>query len=333
MVKNHAPLLSIVVAVYTKERINDICNLIKSIKSQTYNNIEIVFIVGNDQQLVAIINDYLLLDSNIKTKYKLIFNDGDYKLNIQRNMGIDNANGDIIAFVDDDAVLTDKWAEAVVDSFNDSNVIGATGPAIPLWEDKNMEWLPREFWWLTACTGWFDTSQKHLVRNAWGMNMAFRKEAFEKAGKFNTLIGMKEKKGLVIGEVELSLRIRDVTRKNIIFHPKMAIYHNVKKYRTSFKFIKQRAYSVGMGRVYIKKIFSNSEVGKDILGPEKYLIKRIINRLLPEIALNIVRKPKWGLNQLKCTFIVLLYTNLGFLAAYFQSLFNKEKFLANAGKI
>jgi glycosyltransferase involved in cell wall biosynthesis len=332
MVNQYAPLISIVVAVYTIERANDIYKLIDSIGGQTYNNLETIFVVGRDRQLIGIIENYILKNS-IKINSKQIFNNGDYKLNVQRNIGIDSASGEIIAFVDDDAELTDKWAEAVVDSFNDSSVIGATGPAIPLWEDKNMEWLPREFWWLTACTGWFDTSQKHLVRNAWGMNMAFRREAFEKAGKFNTLIGMREKKGLVIGEVELSLRIRDVTRKNIVFHPEMVIYHNVKKYRTSFKFIKQRAYSVGKGRVYIQRIFSDSEVGKNILGPEKHLIKRIITRLLPEIILNLIRKPKWGFNQLKCTFMVLLYANLGFLVAYFQSLLNKRKFMANAGKI
>lgn len=326
-----SPEISIVVAAYANERLHDTCQLLDSIEKEPENNLEVICVIGKSESLYNDISAYT--KKNITKGIKLIYNDGDYRLNVQRNIGIKNSSSNIVAFVDDDAILLPGWTTAVIQAFIGDEVVGATGPAIPLWESENLNWLPREFWWVTACTGWFDTTKPHEVRNAWGMNMAFRKDALEITGGFDTNIGMRGKKGLVIGEVELSLRIRELTKKKIMFIPGMAVKHKVKAYRTSFSFMRQRAYSVGKGRVFIKKLFSEKEVGKSILSPEKTLLKRIFFRLGPEIVTNLFTKPQRGIKQLACTIVVVLSTGAGFVIASMHSILQPEGFMLNAGKI
>ncbi|MFZ5645018.1 MAG: glycosyltransferase family 2 protein [Bacillota bacterium] len=331
MANDCGPAISIVIAAYDNNRLYDICELLKSINNEPEDNFEVICVIGKSKELHGKINDFVKV--NIAKKVKIILNMGDYRLNVQRNLGIEKASSNIVAFVDDDAILMPNWINAVVKAFESPEVVGVTGPAVPLWESEDLNWLPREFWWITACTGWFDSTRSHEVRNAWGMNMAFRTSALKSVGGFNTCIGMRGKKGLVVGEVDLSLRIRELTEKKILFVPEMAVYHKVKAYRTSFSFIRQRSYSVGKGRVFIKKSFSGKEVGKSILNPEVNLLKRIFSRLVPEIILNLFTRPVKGLKQLVCTFTVLGFTGAGFAIASLHSSLRPDDFLSSAGKI
>ena len=49
---------------------------------------------------------------------------------IARNLGISAAAGDVVAFVDDDAVPEPTWANAVVGAFQDVGIAAATGPVL-----------------------------------------------------------------------------------------------------------------------------------------------------------------------------------------------------------
>jgi len=51
-------LLSIVVTSYTTERLKDIFSLLDSIKSQTYPNIEAIFVIERSRELYAKISTY-----------------------------------------------------------------------------------------------------------------------------------------------------------------------------------------------------------------------------------------------------------------------------------
>jgi glycosyltransferase involved in cell wall biosynthesis len=164
-----SPLLSIIITAYTTERLADIYELLKSIKSQTYANTETIFVVERSKQLLERISSYAT-ENNIPN-LKVLFNDGEPGLSAARNVGIKAAKGDIIAFVDDDVLLYPDWAEKMINAHRDDSIIGVTGPAIPLWEDPSMAWFPQEFYWIISCTAWDTEDCVKEVRNAWGMNI------------------------------------------------------------------------------------------------------------------------------------------------------------------
>ena len=94
------PSVSIILPYYKK--INYINNTIKSVLNQTYQDFEII-LVYDDTQLEDLQKIKKEFQNN--SKIKIIINKENLGAGISRNKGIENANGEIIAFIDSD----DTW--------------------------------------------------------------------------------------------------------------------------------------------------------------------------------------------------------------------------------
>ena len=204
-------VLSIILTSYTTKRLNDIYELLDSIKSQSYGNIEIIFVTESSIELFEKITNYAI-ENKIKNM-KVVINTGETGLSAARNFGVKESHGDIIAFIDDDVVLYPDWAEQTVKSYEEGSVIGITGPAFPLWENESMSWFPEEFYWIISCTGWTGWKEPRDVRNAWGMNMSFRKEVFNLGEFFIPTFGLHNNTRSTwcdppSEDVDLSLRVK-----------------------------------------------------------------------------------------------------------------------------
>ncbi len=303
------PLLSVIVTSYTDERLKDTFELLDSMKMQTYPQIEFIFVIERSKDLLNQIKSYIQQKTIPNTR--VLFNDGEPGLSAARNVGIKEANGDIIAFVDDDVVLYQNWAEEMVDAYRDDSIIGATGSAFPLWEDESMAWFPEEFYWIISCTAWDTENRVKEVRNAWGMNMSFRREAFEKAGLFSNEFGFH--KGPMAEDNEFSLRIKEKTGKKIFYFPDVKLWHRVHKYRLSQKFIKERAYWIGYSRRMMKQAKPiNKNNSANLLSQEYQLLKRIFTRLFPDIIKKLFTKPviAWRITRVSVT--ALTFVALGY---------------------
>ena len=95
-------LISIIMPAYNSE--NTISESIQSVLNQTYKNFELIVI--NDSSLdntKKIIETFIHLDNRIKFIDKIV-NEG---VASARNIGLDHASGDFVAFLDSD----DKWKE------------------------------------------------------------------------------------------------------------------------------------------------------------------------------------------------------------------------------
>jgi GT2 family glycosyltransferase len=260
---------------------------------------------------------------------KVVFNDGEVGLSAARNLGIKEAKGDIIAFVDDDALLFPDWAEEMVKAYKDDSIIGVTGSAFPLWEDESMSWLPEEFYWIISCTAWCDLNEVREVRNAWGMNMSFRREAFDQCGLFLNECGFH--KGPMAEDNEFSLRVKAATGRSIIYSPKVKLWHMVHQYRLSRQFISQRAYWIGRSRHMLKKLCPNVEPA-NVLGQEHQLLKRILSKLLPSILKGFFTNPLTAWHRLSATVTILFFVTIGYYSHLLKPFNHKvgEGMLANS---
>jgi len=309
------PTISIIITAFSAARITDIYELMDSIKTQSYQNIDVVFVAERSLELSEKIKNYCL-DKNI-SNVQVLFSPDKLGLSAARNMGIATAKGDILGFVDDDCVLFPEWANEVVNAFQDESVIGVTGPALPLWEDKSMSWFPEEFYWILSCTAWYKNDKKTEVRNAWGMNMSFRKEAFDKAGLFTPDFGLHDanrtsKVDPPSEDVDLSLRVKSKTGKSIIYCPTATVYHRVYTSRLKSDFIRRRSYSVGYQRRMLRVLYKKQEAGNDVLAQEHQLLKRILTRLLPDIIKTFFLHPAIACRKISVTFNVLANVALGY---------------------
>ena len=308
--------ISIITPCYTLERFKDLTELLDSVQAQTYKNIEMLIVAERSPQLAESINKYIL-----DRKYpsmRVIYNEGPWGVSVARNLGISQAKGDIIAFVDDDAILFPDWAEETVKTFNeDSTVIGVTGPILPLWQDESVNWFPREFYWIFSCTYW-DMTDKTEVRNGYGTNLSFRQDAFKSSGFFNTSLGIRgrsrggwQEPGAE--ETEFSLRIRQETGKRILYDPKVRVQHKVYKYRTTAGFIVKRAYWEGYAKALLKRLHPSSSREVTVLSTEYALLRRILLRLIPQIVGCIFRRPQIAARQIWVMVVVLSCVAAGYL--------------------
>lgn len=311
--------LSIIITSYTLERLEDIYELIDSINNQSYSNIETIIVIERSRELFEKVKKYH--SHNPRISLNTIFNRDQHGLSASRNLGIKEAKGEVIAFVDDDVVLFPNWAEEMVKAYENDNIIGITGPAMPLWEDPSMSWFPEEFSWIMSCTSWNDNNEIREVRNAWGMNMSFRREVFDSGDLFFPDFGLRNSQRLSwidppSEDVDLSLRVKRRTGKRIIYVPSVKVKHRVSRQRLTWKFIVQRSVSVGYQRRMLKRLYLNDNSCEKLLEQEQALIKRIFSKLLPDIGKGIFIHPIKSYRKLSVTTVILTCVGIGYCFSF-----------------
>jgi glycosyltransferase involved in cell wall biosynthesis len=308
-----SPKISVVVTAYTIERINDIFELLDSIQAQSFNDLETIFIIERSEDLLNKVSDYLKL-KNI-TCVQTIYSKEKIGLSGARNLGISKAKGQIIAFIDDDVVLFPDWAEEMVKAYHDESIIGATGPGLPMWEDEKLKWLPEELFWIVSATAFTGWKEERAVRSAWGMNMSFRREAFDTcifSTNFGQTTGGKEAwKAGPVDDAEFSIQLRLKTKKSIIYNPHVQVYHKVYKYRLTRKFLRGQGYWQGYSKALLKKMYPDDADTKALV-KEMDLLKRILLKLVPRSLLGLFRNPALYGKRLFYTYYVLFYVALGY---------------------
>lgn len=309
--------ISIIVVSYTTDRFKDLVELLDSIQSQTYHNTETLLVVDRSPELYRRVSSYLAERSLPETR--LLYQPAEGGISAARNLAIRNAIGDIIAFTDDDAILFPDWAEEMARVYTrDTATICVTGPALPLWEQASMDWFPQEYYWVFSCTS-ENTAVEKEVRNGYGNNLSFRREAFDIAGLFNVRLGVRVQDRIEwqrpgAEETELSLRVRRRTDKRIIYSPRVRVKHKVYQYRLTTGSISSRAYWEGYAKAMLKSRYRPLRDEAKPLATEHKLLRRILFRLLPHTLANLLPYPRLSLRRLWITMVVLSCVAGGFIS-------------------
>lgn len=318
--------ISVITSCYTMDRFHDITELIDSLHSQSYENLEIIVVTERSRDLAESIKRSI--QSKNYLNVQVLYNEDEWGLSASRNLGIRRASGQIIAFIDDDALPLPNWAEETAKAYaEDSTVIGLTGPILPLWENGSMTWFPKEFYWIFSCTYW-DWVNPTEVRNGYGTNISFRREAFELCGYFKTTLGAKGggesgKHELGGEETEFSLRVRNQTHKRIVYHPNIRVKHRVYRYRFKSSFIRKRAYWEGCTKAAFNKAYrSGSET---VLSTEYKLLYSVFFRLMPRSIILLFSHPWIALRRIGVTFLVLSYVAAGYSNYSMSSFFYRKE--------
>jgi glycosyltransferase involved in cell wall biosynthesis len=121
---------SVVVCSYGgKEDLVERC--IGSLECQTYQPDEVILVVDTEEEKESY-SDLLYGGRVVPTR---VICSGKKGLAAARNKGIEASVGDIIAFIDDDAVADKNWLYEIVNSFF-GNVVAVGGPVKPVFRGK-----------------------------------------------------------------------------------------------------------------------------------------------------------------------------------------------------
>ncbi len=310
------------------ERLPDLLELLDGIKVQTYTNHETILIVEKSAELMKRLQEYAA--ANSQRPVRVVFNSGEPGLSAARNMGIRESRGDIIAFIDDDAVPATDWAQAMVETYADDSVIGVTGAISPLWRDSRADWFPPEFDWILSCSSFSGAAELRDVRNAYGANMSFRRAAFDVAGMFSIDLGAKGggttgKHELVGDETELSIRVRRKSGKRIVFSPAVVVHHKVYAFRITPGFVARRAYWEGYSKALFRQVFRSRKDGQRTLHVEYDLLRRVVTRLVPGSIAGLFVHPRWSWRRLALTTNALAFVAIGYFSFEFRRLIGRDK--------
>jgi glucosyl-dolichyl phosphate glucuronosyltransferase len=261
--------ISVVICAYTEARWDQTCAAVASLRPQTLPCLEVILVVDYNpvlfDRLTAALPDVTVVQ-----------NDAAKGLSGARNTGVARARGEIIAFLDDDAVAHGDWLKWLHDAYADSAVIGVGGLTLPDWQESPPEWFPAEFYWVIGCNyrGMPDAGQP--VRNLLGGNMSFRREAFAAVDGFRAGIGRTAgKRPLGCEETEFCIRLsRNLPGSVLVIEERAVISHYIPVKRGRFDYFVSRCFAEGISKAQV-----TAEVGQnDGLSAERDYVSRALPR-------------------------------------------------------
>lgn len=266
--------VSVIICCYTEERLQDIREAVASVQRQTRPPKEVILAVDNNSAL------YELLKAEANGQVRVVLNDTTGGLSATRNVGIATAQGDLLAFLDDDAVAEPEWLANLVAPFDDTRVIGAGGQAILNWAEGRPPWFPDDLdWTVGGSFPWLPLSQAE-VRNPHGHNMCFRRQAFTCVGLFHSSVGRVANGGQAGEEAELCLRLkRQVPEAKIVYQPSSLIRHKVPPARGRWRYVLRRSYQEGLCKARIEQLARAHGVRP--LSTESAYLRYLLLRAIP----------------------------------------------------
>jgi glycosyltransferase involved in cell wall biosynthesis len=246
------PDISVVICVYTEDRWEDILAAVASVHTQSYPALETLLVVDHNPVLL----DRLTKEYKEVGEVRVFANAGPRGLSAGRNTGIAASRGEVIAFLDDDAVAERDWLRHFASGFADPRVMAVGGRTMPIWASgRRPAWFPEEFDWVVGCTYKGIPSGLVRVRNVLGGNASFRRSAFDAAGGFATGIGRDgDKRPLGCEETELCIRLsRARPDAVLLIDDRAVIHHRVPEAREHFGYFRTRAYAEGLSKALVAR--------------------------------------------------------------------------------
>ena len=206
-----------------------------------------------------------------------------------RNAGLAAATSDVVAFVDDDAMVESDWLNRVMQPFEVSDdVLGAGGAVVPRW-GGGRRWLPDELLWVVGCTYTGHRDDAGPIRNPIGCNMAFRRRELTAAGSFSTEFGKQGGSLNTCDETEVGLRLERVYGPGRIrFVPAARVRHFIPATRIGWKTLVVRCASEGLSKARLRHVY-----GQLAVGAERDYALGLVTRAVPRlVARGLVRRER-----------------------------------------
>jgi glycosyltransferase involved in cell wall biosynthesis len=239
-----APSVSVVICTWTGARWRGLREAVESVGRQSHPPLETIVVVDHDPALLARACAELprvVVTPNLEAR----------GLSGARNSGLGLAQGDVVAFLDDDAAAAPDWLALLAREYEDEHVLGVGGSIEPVWEERP-GWFPAEFGWVVGCTYRGLPRERAAVRNLIGASMSFRRELFAELGGFRSGIGRVGTRPVGCEETEFCLRAgRARPGGRFVYQPLALVHHRVPARRARWRYFLARCYGEGLSKALI----------------------------------------------------------------------------------
>lgn len=220
--------ISVVIPVRNEE--DKIIDCLEAVSDQTLMPFEIIMVDGHST------------DTTVKkaNKYPIrLFYESYGTVGGARQVGVENAKGDYIAFTDADCIPERNWLENLINEFEDDEIVGVGGGTKNIGEGI---WEESIALVLDSFLGSADSVQdrvlnkKKFVKSISGCNSIYRRKDLLYCNGFNVNLAINE-------DTELNKRLAMCGK--LLYVPNAIVLHNQKR---DLKAFMKRIYQFGMGR-------------------------------------------------------------------------------------
>jgi glucosyl-dolichyl phosphate glucuronosyltransferase len=218
------------------------------------------------------------------------------------NAGIRAARGQIIVTTDDDVRVEPNWLDAVARAFERLGCDYLAGRVLPVWSCPRPAWLPDRggrHWAVIALLDYGERPSELGKRAPLGVNMAFRRDCFERAGLWDNRLGRKA--GTLLGQEVREWRLRATAAGLRGFYaPEVVVRHVIPADRLTKRYFRRWFYWHGISRAMLyQQARINMEAPEEttldyakvphIAGVPRYLYRSAL-RMLAEVMKSAARR-------------------------------------------
>jgi glucosyl-dolichyl phosphate glucuronosyltransferase len=236
-----------------------------------------VLVVDNrsSDETREIVNDYV---RRYPDRFRYVF-EGHQGKSHALNTGIQEARGDLLAFVDDDVIVDSNWLCNLVLPLMQGEWGGTGGRVFPERDLVLPNWIRRDSPLIVGPLVIFDLGPNNapLKEAPFGTNMAFRKTLFAKHGGFRTDLGPRPGSELRGEDSELIRRFMHAGER-LYYVPSAIVYHSVSEHRLTREYF--LAWWFDKGRSDVRTLGSIFRTNSSAFGIPLVLFRRLTVWLL-----------------------------------------------------
>lgn len=244
---------------------------IDSLLAQEFaDGFEVVVVDNNSSDRTSEVVKQRLSDPRLKYVFEPVLG-----LSVARNTGAKESRGEIIAYLDDDAVACDRWLQILYSAYeNNSTLAIAGGKVTLLWPQgiQQPRWLSPG---LAANLGAYDLGdtivyieQPGLTPR--GLNYSIRRSFLNEIGGFDPHLGRVGKN--LLSNEELQMTELALQRGwQVAYLPDALVAHNVAPERLNRSWFLNRGWWQGISECYREQLAGKAGIGQLQRGSERFL--------------------------------------------------------------
>jgi len=293
----------VIIAAYADDRWQDTLEAITSAVQQTCPPLEVILVIDHNPGLAERARTEL-------NGIRVLENTGQNGASGARNTGVHQSRGEIVTFLDDDAVAGPDWLHSLCRHFSQAEVFGVGGGLTLAWREPRPRWFPREFDWVLGGSYKGMPEVAAPMRNVWSGNMAIRRTAFDGVGGFRPGFG---KTGRVSRpeDTDLCLRVlKNLPSGYWMYDPSAQVAHKVPVERSTRIFFLRRCWNEGRGKAALARFMGAYES----TSLERQYAAHVLPRaFLREVSLGVIHRDGGNLERGAAILIGLMLAIAGFL--------------------
>jgi len=143
--------------------------------------------------------------------------------------------------------------------YQTQEVIGVAGVIEPRWLEGQPPFFPAEFYWLVGCTEPGFAADGEEIRNGYGSNVSYRREAFLAVGGYDVNTGRKGDRHIQAHEAPVGIRLAQEYDSPLVYTAAARVRHTLFAYRGRFRWLLFRSFWQGYSKRILQRLYPQSQ--------------------------------------------------------------------------